>query len=195
LAGSFICSPTFLPTLFANITATADFQALVAATDIPGLTTGSPEHIQAVYAGFIPKFAFAIQTTVDSVDPLNHAAALLEAETPVQVIEIVGDGSNLADQVLPNRVAQFPLSGTEPLITSLGLEDKCVDGGIVAGSGVVRFVKGHRSSLVNPYEVDDVTDGLALEATGAMQAQVAGFAATGDITIAPAQEHLLQTCP
>ena len=196
LAGSFAGSSAFSPVLFNTIVATDDFQELVDAANTQGHAEGTSDYndvVRAEYGKFIPSFAFAIQTAVDSIDPINYGAALAASEIPVQVIEIVGDGAdNLSDQTLPNRVLQLPLpnldplpipflmSGTEPLIASLGLD--CVDSMTTgATSGVVRFTKGHHSSLGDSREQTGITEdlGFALLATMEMQAQVASFAATG----------------
>ncbi|EGT3626390.1 lipase [Morganella morganii] len=198
LAGSFAGSATFGPVLFSNIKASATFQALVDKANTAGYEVGSPEYaalVQAVYAQFIPTFAFAVQTAVDSADPINHAAMLKATDLPVHLIEIAGDGNgNLPDQVLPNRVDNFPLSGTEPLISAIGLP--CVDS-TSKGHGVVRFSKGHHSSIVSPSETD-ATDGMAAAATVEMQTQVATYAATagkGDATILVTNSDVIATCP
>ncbi|MCL1090477.1 lipase [Shewanella profunda] len=195
LAGSFAGSATFAPVLFSNITASATFKALVDAANKAGYEPGSPEYaalVQVVYAQFIPTFAFAVQTAVDSADPVNHAAMLKATGLPVHLIEVAGDGNgNLGDQVLPNRVDNFPLSGTEPLISSLGLP--CVNA-TTKGSGVVRFAKGHHSSLVDPSEKAS-TDGMAGAATVEMQTQVATYAASGDATILVTNSNVIATCP
>lgn len=198
LAGSFAGSATFGPVLFSNIKASATFQALVDKANTAGYEVGSPEYaalVQAVYAQFIPTFAFAVQTAVDSADPINHAATLKATGLPVHLIEIAGDGNgNLPDQVLPNRVDNFPLSGTEPLISAIGLP--CVDT-TSKGHGVVRFSKGHHSSIVSPSETD-ATDGMAAAATVEMQTQVATYAATagkGDATILVTNSDVIATCP
>ncbi|MGI1985787.1 VolA/Pla-1 family phospholipase [Shewanella glacialipiscicola] len=198
LAGSFAGSATFGPVLFSNITASPTFQALVNAANTAGYELGSPEYaalVQAVYAQFIPTFAFAVQTAVDSADPVNHAAMLKATGLPVHLIEVAGDGNgNLPDQVLPNRVDNFPLSGTEPLIAAIGLS--CVDS-TAKGPGAVRFAKGHHSSIVSPSETD-ATDGMAAAATVEMQTQVATYAATvgkGDATILVTNSEVIATCP
>ncbi|WP_282167210.1 VolA/Pla-1 family phospholipase [Shewanella japonica] len=182
LAGSFAGSATFGPVLFDTVTGTEAFMELVEEANEAGYEPGTPEYealVQAVYSAFIPTFAFAVQTAVDSADPLNHAAALADTQLPVHLIEVAGDGAgNLPDQVLPNMVEGFPLSGTEPLISGLGLG--CVSS-TNAGSGVVRFAKGHHSSLVSPDEIDGVTDGMAALATVEMQSQVAAFAKTAGL--------------
>ncbi|WP_350996216.1 VolA/Pla-1 family phospholipase [Shewanella sp. TB7-MNA-CIBAN-0143] len=198
LAGAFAGSAAFGPQLFANVTASSTFAALVTAANTAGYEEGSAEYaalVQAVYAEFIPTFAFAVQTAVDSADPINHGEKLAATGLPVHLIEVVGDGAgNLGDQTLPNSVEGFPLSGTEPLITSLALG--CVDT-TTPGSGAVRFSKGHHSSIVSPGEVDGVTDGMALAATVEMQSQVAGFAKTaglGQATIVVSNSDVIQSC-
>ncbi|GGM91838.1 VolA/Pla-1 family phospholipase [Shewanella xiamenensis] len=198
LAGSFAGSATFGPVLFSNVTASSTFQALVDKANTAGYEPGSPEYaalVQAVYAQFIPTFAFAVQTAVDSADPVNHAGMLKATGLPVHLIEVAGDGNgNLADQVLPNSVDNFPLSGTEPLISAMGLP--CVDA-TTKGLGVVRFSKGHHSSIVDPSEKSS-TDGMAAAATVEMQTQVATYASTagkGEATIYVTDPSVIATCP
>lgn len=198
LAGSFAGSATFGPVLFSNITASETFQALVDKANTAGYEPGSPEYaalVEAVYAQFIPTFAFAVQTAVDSADPVNHAAMLKATGLPVHLIEVAGDGNgNLPDQVLPNRVDNFPLSGTEPLISAIGLP--CVDS-TSKGPGAVRFSKGHHSSIVDPSEKDS-TDGMAAAATVEMQTQVATYALSagkGEATVLVSDSGVIATCP
>ncbi|ABZ77169.1 conserved hypothetical protein [Shewanella halifaxensis HAW-EB4] len=176
-AGTFVGSATFGPMLFENIVTTEAFMALVEeANKEHGFLPDTPEYdalVKSVYDAFLPTFAFAVQTAVDSADPINHAAMLKATGLPLHIIEVVGDGANsLPDQVLPNRVAGYPVSGTEPLIENLGLA--CVDSTTV-GSGAVRFSKGHHSSLIDPSPVDGVTDGFEDVATVEMQTQAAFF--------------------
>ncbi|MPY21631.1 VolA/Pla-1 family phospholipase [Shewanella sp. YLB-07] len=190
-AGTFIGSPTFGPMLFENIVTTDAFQALVDEANAAGYEPGTDEYaalVQAVYEGFLPAFAFAVQTAVDSADPINHAAMLKATALPVHLIEIVGDGTeeNKPDQVLPNSVEGFPTAGTEPLIAALGLE--CIDT-TTAGSGAVRFVEGHHSSL---------TDTSGTAATAEMQQEVVVFALTaakGSATILIEEDDdVIQPC-
>lgn len=197
LAGAFAGSATFGPVLFSNVTASSTFQALVDKANTAGYEPGSPEYaalVQGVYAQFIPTFAFAVQTAVDSADPVNHAGMLKATGLPVHLIEIAGDGNgNLPDQVLPNRVDNFPLSGSEPLISAIGLP--CVDA-TTKGSGAVRFAKGHHSSIVDPSEKSS-TDGMAAAATVEMQTQVATYASTagkGEATIFVTDPSVIATC-
>ncbi|MCH1930712.1 lipase [Shewanella sp. A25] len=197
LAGAFAGSATFGPVLFSSVSASSSFQDMVDAANTAGYEAGSPEYaalVETVYAQFIPTFAFAVQTAIDSADPINHAAMLKATGLPVHLIEVAGDGNgNLPDQVLPNSVANFPLSGTEPLIASLGLP--CVDA-TTKGSGVVRFSKGHHSSIVDPSE-NAATDGMAASATVEMQTEVATYALTagkGEATILVSDSGVIATC-
>ena len=198
LAGSFVGSATFAPALYATVTTDEAFLALVDAANVAGFAADTPEYtavLNAVYEAFIPSFAFAVQTAVDSIDPINVASYLATTKLPVQLIEVVGDGAgNLSDQVLPNAVTGFPLSGTEPLISALGLA--CVDSTTV-GSGVVRFTKGHHSSIVDPNEKVGITDGDALAATVEMQQEVVTFASSAaqdQATINVTNHGLVQAC-
>src|SRR5690606_12554951 len=107
------------------------------------------------------QFAFAAQTVVDSADPVNFASTVVANETPVHVLEVVGDGADsLPDQVIPNTVENKPIAGTEPLIALLGLPAvsetlTSEDGAPV--SGAVRFTAGGHGSLVDPSVDADVT--------------------------------------
>lgn len=191
LAGTFIGSETFGPLLLSEVTASEDFQKLVDAANTENYAPDTAQYaalVEAVYAGFLPSFAFAVQTALDSADPINHAAMLKATGLPVHLIEVVGDGgdTNLPDQVLPSRVDNYPLSGTEPLIDNLELA--CISSTSV-GSGAVRFTKGDHSSLINP-------EGSAA-ATIEMQAQVAGYAQTasqGSASITIGDESVIKPC-
>lgn len=108
-------------------------------------------------AGVIPgtaeyaQFLAATQTVVDTVDPINHAAAVQASGAQVLLYEIIGGGvqGGLADLVIPNAVAGAPFAGTEPLISAMGLSAISADvtGGVY---GALRFVEGSHSSLVFP---------------------------------------------
>ncbi len=186
LAGTFVGSETFGPILQSSL------MAEVAPSCVDANTGGivSNETCDATYAAIqrdvLPAFALASQTAIDAIDPINYGAMLAAAQTPVHLIEIIGNESVAADLVIPNQVASFPLSGTEPLIRALELgavSDTTVSAdGNTGISGAVRFTQGHHSSLVNP-AVPAALDGAlsaanALAATVEMQAQVVTFAAS-----------------
>jgi pimeloyl-ACP methyl ester carboxylesterase len=157
-------SPTFGPRIHAGLAAA-------------GIEQGTPLY---------DTFMAATQTVIDSGDPINFAGnnTLLltqynEDNTVAQygksllVQEVVGGGDVLPDQVIPNRVAGAPLSGTEPLIAALQLYpiSKSVQLSTNGVQGAVRFLEGEHGSLLDP------TDFPA--ATQEMQGEMASFIATG----------------
>ncbi len=189
LAGSFVGSATFNPILMVSLVSEFAPQCIDGTT---GAIIESPEcaaAVEGIKAEVIPPFAFAVQTAIDAMDPINHAAMLGMAKdtTPVHLIEVVGNleegGTNPPDLVLPNRVEGFPLSGTEPLIEALGLPAITETTSNAAGrvSGAVRFRLGEHSSIISP----DV-------ATAEMQTQVADHALTQGRTISIGDGCLIQ---
>lgn len=170
VAGSFATSATFKADLIASET----FQNILSAENTQNLQVGDlgyDQFVEAVYASFLPAFTFAVQTANDTIDPINRGVTLASQAKPIHFIEIVGDATNLADQVLPNNAAAagFPLSGSSPLATTMGLN--CVDVD-TSGSGIVRFSKGHHQSLNSSDEIANVTDGSAALATVEIQNQI-----------------------
>jgi Pla-1/cef family extracellular lipase len=130
--------------------------------------------LDAVFA----QFTFAAQTVTDAGDPINYLAAMAASQTPTHLIEVVGNGSdNLSDQVIPNSVATAPLAGTEGAVVLLGLPSV---NETTLGSGVVRFLVGHHSSILDPSPRPEAPDAaMAGRATQEMQGQVAGFFLSG----------------
>ncbi|SDK01980.1 extracellular lipase, Pla-1/cef family [Ferrimonas sediminum] len=195
LAGVFAGSPSFGPLLVDEL-----IKVLAEEAGVPVPEPGTPEYeafAKQVQEEVIPPLMFSIQTQIEAIDPINHAAALAATSTKVHIQEIVGDGdTNLPDQVLPNTVAGAPLSGTEPLIAFIGLG--CVDETLQGAdaSGAVRFSKGHHSSLLSPDEIPGVTDGINAAATTAeMQAQVAEFSASLGMSLPVSNDVVTQPCP
>lgn len=116
-------------------------------------------------------FLNAAQTVVDSVDPINHAAAAGSNAT-VHMLQIN------KDQVVINNLAQYPLVGTEPLAAIMGLSQVT---STTAGSGFVKFSTGYHGSLLDPRDADlddEIDAGQALAVFQELQAQVATFAAS-----------------
>ncbi|WP_417665604.1 VolA/Pla-1 family phospholipase [Pseudidiomarina sp.] len=203
IANFLLASNSFGPVIKSQLlyAQSADFAAAVNATaEAQGVAPTAPEFQgllisvydqfwaslsgaeQAAITSVFEQFAFAAQTVVDSADPINYASSLVATETPVHLIEVVGDGAeNLPDQVIPNAVANKPLAGTEPLISALGLEAVTetlvtVDGTPV--SGAVRFTAGSHGSIVDP--------SASPAATQEMQTQTAVWFST-DNTVIPVQ--------
>jgi len=105
-----------------------------------GVVAGSPD---------FDRFMGAAQQAVDSADPMNTAFAL--AGKRVLLHEVVGGGTVLPDQVIPNTVAGAPLSGTEPLIRALGLTSITATTQSATGvRGATRFIQGTHGSLLDP---------------------------------------------
>lgn len=114
-------------------------------------------------------FLIAAQWILDSADPINLGAQAA-ASHDIHMIEVIGGNSGEPDQVIPNNVATAPLSGTEPLARVMGLSD--ITGTTTSGNidGIVRFVAGDHSSILDP--------SASVEATVEMQTEIVSFAAS-----------------
>ncbi|TWX64280.1 VolA/Pla-1 family phospholipase [Colwellia sp. C1TZA3] len=191
LANFGLDSPAFEGLAKSNLTLqlSPDFKAAVEAT-LPA--DYSQDELSAFYFAFydtltieqkatldggFAQFTFAAQTVTDSGDPIAYVQTLAATETPTHLIEVVGNGDdNLSDQTVTNRAPFTPMGGTEPAITLLGLQGVSED---TNGSGVVRFVNGHHSSILDPRPTAASPDAaLSARATQEMQSQVAVFFAT-----------------
>lgn len=134
--------------------------------------------LSAQVTGIFASFTFAAQTISDASDP-NNFAALLGSNSNVLMHEVVGGGQNddgstaLSDQTIPNNtVNSASFAGTDPLARFIGLDKVSSTS---QGNGLVRFISGGHSSLLNP--------GISLATTTEMQTQAAAFVATGGTTI------------
>ena len=139
IAGLLEGSPTFGPRIRAGLAQ-------------QGLTPGTPD-----YAAFFG----AAQTVIDSADPINWALSSnnsLLASKRLLIQEVVGSADSLPDQVVPNSVPGAPLSGTEPLIRTLGLSAITQTTQSATGiRGAVRFTAGDHGSLLSPAASPAVT--------------------------------------
>ncbi len=130
---------------------------------LQGVLPGTPEY---------ESFYFAAQSVVDGVDPINFAGLLVGTEfssmTPIHLIEVVGGGladtiegpittETPEDLVVPNSVVGAPLSGTDPLVTAMGLTQVTSANTPLMGipevapaQGFVKYLKGKHSSLIVP---------------------------------------------
>lgn len=106
-----------------------------------GLKKGTP--------GYEAYLAIA-QTVVDSGDPINYGPSAAHRH-PIHMLEVVGAESAPPDQVVPNTVADAPLSGTEALAKVMGLtalnRSRWDQQGLRA---LVRFTHGNHSSIIDP---------------------------------------------
>jgi len=196
-------SPSFEDLAKSNLAyaASSEFKATVDSLyplDGMGNSTASQDELTAVYnqfyaaltpeqkaeiEGVFATFTFAAQTVSDSGDPISYVDMLAATQTPIHLIEIVGNGvDNLPDQTVTNRTPYSPLGGTEPTIALLGLpaiSATTVDADNSV-SGAVRFLYGHHTSIFNPTHYEGVTASpeFAGRATVEMQTQVSSFFAT-----------------
>ncbi|AVJ55466.1 alpha/beta hydrolase [Idiomarina sp. OT37-5b] len=180
--------------------ASAEFAEVVnAQAEAAGVTPGGEgfsELLAQVYTQFIDgasdaeraqinatfeQFAFAAQAVIDSADPVNYSAGVVATETPVHLIEAVGDAT------IPNAVAGKPLAGTEPLIGLMGLPSvsatvQSEDGNPV--SGAVRFSAGDHASLVSPE--------ASAAATTEMQTQIFSWFGSDMLMLPVTNEDVVQ---
>ncbi|HET7570398.1 MAG TPA: alpha/beta fold hydrolase [Gammaproteobacteria bacterium] len=108
------------------------------------------------------------QTVIDAGDPANYAAAAA-AKHPIHMTEIVGSPGSQPDQVIPNFA-------TELLANEMGLvavhQTTVNPNGV---RGIVRFLVGNHSSLLDPT--------ASMPATVEMQTETVTFAASNGMQI------------
>lgn len=171
IANMLVASPTYGPRVLAGLAAL-------------GVQPGTAE-----YAAFF----VATQTVIDSADPINWALAgnnSLNASKSLLLQEVVGGGDIPPDQVIPNSVPGAPLSGTEPLIRTLGLSSITATTQSATGiRGAVRFVTGSHGSLLTP--AADPTPSAA--ATAEMQGEMASLHVSGGHAVQITIPSVIQT--
>lgn len=168
-------SPTFGPRIRAGL------------AQLAGLQPNTPSFDQ---------FFLITQTVIDSADPLNYARLLVSPTRPggqgrVLLQEVVGTAGSTApdslpDQVIPNTVAGAPLSGTEPLIATMGLT--AITSSVQSPTGirgVVRFTKGDHGSLLSP--------AVSAAATVEMQTEMASMVASGGTAVTVSNTSVIKT--
>jgi len=117
-----------------------------------------------IYTLILPSFKQGIQTSVDSADPANFIRRQVVNQQPTLLIEAVGTcgdtcevGEYMPDYVVPNNSPINALTGTDPLITALALDDIRDDttGGTgINGTirGVIRATTGGHGTYLFAYE-------------------------------------------
>lgn len=136
------------------------------------------------FPGTLGQFLLIAQTVIDSGDPINYAS--LAGNERILLQEVVGGGSVLPDQVVPNSVPGAPLSGTEPLIAALGLTTITQSTSNANGiRGVVRFIQGDHGSLLSP--------AASPRATAEMQTQMATMIASGGTQVPITDTTVIRT--
>ncbi len=163
---------------------------------IAQLLNGSPTFGPRIRAGLaasginagtasFDQFLGVAQQAVDSADPINFAAASIASGDKILLHEVVGGGSVLPDQVIPNSVAGAPLSGTEPLIRHLGLSTITASTQAAAIRGAVRFIAGDHGSLLSP--------AASLAATQEMQGQMASMIVSNGQAVVVTNTSVIRT--
>lgn len=158
-------SPTFGPRIRAGLAAS-------------GVNAGTPT---------FDSFMGAAQQSLDSADPINFASVAVASGERILLHEVVGGGSSLPDQVIPNSVAGAPLSGTEPLIRTLGLPSITGQGapnpeGV---KGAVRFIVGDHGSLLSP--------AASAAATIEMQGEMASYIVSNGTAVLVSNTSVIRT--
>ncbi len=207
IPGLLLESPAFSGTVRDGLMSSGSFQSAlteaaaaqgISAEDLPGFKVTQPEAYQAledaVYAGFSQVFAFAAQTLVDSGDPVNYATALGQNTSAIHLMEVVGNDTNLPDQVVPNNTVGSLLSGTDPLVGLAGLTKASTTAMAEDGvKAVVRFTDGHHSSILSP---DLRLGGTTVEGNMAvlveMQTQLASFIASKGLVLPIANTDVVE---
>ncbi|MCC6440932.1 MAG: lipase, partial [Rhodanobacteraceae bacterium] len=145
-----------------------------------GLTPGTPDY---------DSFFGATQTVIDSADPVNWALAAnnsLLGSKRLLLQEVVGSSTSQPDQVIPNAVPGAPLSGTEPLIRTLGLASITQTTQSATGiRGVVRFTAGDHGSLLSPV--------ASPAATAEMQGEMASLLVSQGAAVQIANPSVIRT--
>ncbi len=179
-------SPTFGPRIRAGLAAGAGLQ--------PGTSS-------------FDQYFTVTQTVIDAADPINWAKAL-GASDRILFQEVVGSvpasdpscalttatGAPIAgapangcpDAVIPNTVPGAPLSGTEPLVATMGLSAITATTQNANGiKGIVRFIKGDHGSLLSPAK-DAAT-------TVEMQTEMASMVASGGTAVQVTNTSVIKT--
>lgn len=145
---------------------------------LDGSETFGPAIQQGLAASGIVKGTAAYDTFMgvaqwvsDPADPIVLGKQAADKH-PIHMMEVVGQNGVGSDKVIPNRVMGAPLSGTEPLISIMGLKSITQTG---TPDGVVRFTEGVHGSLLTPDS--------SLAATTEMQSSTAVFQVKRGTTI------------
>ncbi|HIF9284726.1 TPA: VolA/Pla-1 family phospholipase [Photobacterium damselae] len=159
------------------------------------INDGTPESLatlQALYASF-NQFAFAAQTVMDTVDPINHSA-FVPKELPVYLAQVKNDlvipnytplGQTVAGTDIP--VPYSPFTGTTPLLKTLALTPTTVSikDSIVRNAAL--FNAGVHSSLLDPKPSEAVT--------AEMQSEVHSFISSNGKELTISDNSVLDSQP
>ncbi|MGH8284775.1 MAG: lipase [Steroidobacteraceae bacterium] len=139
-------SPTFGPRILQGLAA-------------QGLTAGST---------LLEQFFRDAQTAIDAADPINYIAAAAAAR-PIHVIQVVGGGAVLPDQVVPNSATQRLVDAANlTRIPAPGAPGPVIDLTATGHRVYVNFIQGNHGSIIDPT--------ASLAATTEMQTEAVSFA-------------------
>ena len=159
------------------------------------ITAGTPESLatlQALYASF-NQFAFAAQTVMDTVDPINHSA-FVPKELPVYLAQVKNDlvipnytplGQTVAGTDIP--VPYSPFTGTTPLLKTLALTPTTVSIKDTVVRNAALFNAGGHSSLLDPTPSGAVT--------AEMQSEVHSFISSNGKELTISDNSVLESQP
>ncbi|PSB89422.1 lipase [Photobacterium damselae subsp. damselae] len=159
------------------------------------ITAGTPESLatlQALYASF-NQFAFAAQTVMDTVDPINHSA-FVPKELPVYLAQVKNDqvipnytplGQTVAGTDIP--VPYSPFTGTTPLLKTLALTPTTdsIQDSVIRNAAL--FNAGSHSSLLDPTPSGAVT--------AEMQSEVHSFISSNGKELTISDNSVLESQP
>lgn len=151
-----------------------------------------------------------VQATIDSADPASFISRQVEAEQPTLLLAAVGDCGEtcdvgvdyVPDSVIPNTAPDNIRTGTEPLITALGLDPITgTSENISEKRGAVRTTTGGHGTYLFPYEGPVDEDGLpgmpgenisdVLEAVDTQQIAVASMVMSdGAVVVINNEDHI-----
>ncbi|MGR5326112.1 VolA/Pla-1 family phospholipase [Photobacterium damselae] len=159
------------------------------------INDGTPESLatlQALYASF-NQFAFAAQTVMDTVDPINHSA-FVPKELPVYLAQVKNDlvipnytplGQTVAGTDIP--VPYSPFTGTTPLLKTLALTPTTVSIKDTVVRNAALFNAGVHSSLLDPTPSGAVT--------AEMQSEVHSFISSNGKELTISDNSVLDSQP
>ncbi|NRF61534.1 lipase [Vibrio coralliilyticus] len=164
-----------------SVKKSADVQRAIAETLIPNLCTVETSNEECItqlnnhsdqlsdsiemleneiYDALIPVLKHGVQQTIDGADPAGKVARQREAKQPTLLIEAVGDcgtecevGEYMPDTVVPNNADNNIMTGTDPLISALGLDPILETTNNASGiRGVIKATVGGHGTFLFPYE-------------------------------------------
>ncbi|UKA30009.1 VolA/Pla-1 family phospholipase [Photobacterium damselae] len=159
------------------------------------INDGTPESLatlQALYASF-NQFAFAAQTVMDTVDPINHSA-FVPKELPVYLAQVKNDqvipnytplGQTVAGTDIP--VPYSPFTGTTPLLKTFALTPTTVSIKDTVVRNAALFNAGVHSSLLDPKPSEAVT--------AEMQSEVHSFISSNGKELTISDNSVLDSQP